>query len=160
MAKNAPWKKFSHQGGKFSLLMPGIPTETISTTDTVLGPLESHDFLLKAVQGNYKAGYLISYSDYNKEKRGILSDMEILEHIMQSIKENNKNRWLYDKKINLGKYKGIEIQHIGKVQKEYIITERHYLIDNRLLTTTAVMPKKQYDRGDAMKYLNSLKLTR
>lgn len=139
--------------------MPGIPVETVSINDTVVGPLEDHSFLLKAVQGKYKAAYLISYVDYPKEKRGILSSSEILESIFQSVQEENKDRMVYKKKIKFKNHEGIEYQYTGKIQAGHIVSGRNYLIDNRLLMLTAIMSKEQFARGDAAKYLDSLELT-
>ena len=140
--------------------MPGVPVETVSIEDSAVGPLKDHSFLLKAIQGPYKAGYLLSYVDYPQGKRGVLSDLEFLEAAWQPVEKNNKERLIYKKAINIGKHQGIEYQYTGKIQTDYIITGRNYLIGNRLLMLTAVMPQTQFARGDAMKYLDSLKLAR
>ena len=160
VVKNAPWKEFSPKGGRFSLLMPGVPTEKVSIDDTVVGPLESHSFLLKAVQGDYKAGYLFSYADYPQEKRGVLSDAEFLESFYVAFQEKYDGDVIYKKKIKFENYEGIEYKCTSKIQPSNIVMCRDYLIGSRLLTLSAVMPKKQFERGDAMKYLDSLKLTR
>ena len=77
--------------------MPGVPTETQSAPTA--GVVKERSFMLKARQGNYKAGYLISYADYPPQQRGVLSDAAILESVWQTLPADVRNKMVYKKKI-------------------------------------------------------------
>ena len=156
--ERAQWEPFVPESEAFSIVMPGVPTEV--KTDADAGAVKQRSFMLKARQGQYKAAYLISYADFPPEQRGILSDAAILESSWQSSRNDVNNKMIYKKQIKYKQYEGIEYQYRGEKDRNYLVTSRDYLIRNRLYMTSAIMSQEQFDRGDAVKYLNSFELTR
>ncbi len=152
------WKEFSSKEGQFALLMPGIPEEKKSVTQTRIGPIKDHSFMLKAQQGELKAAYLVSYADYPKDRPHDLSPNTFLEQTWQAAFGDLGNRLIYKKSITLNGFAGSEFQYRGKGASTSLVTSRNYLVNNRLYQLSAVMSKKQAERGDAQKYLDSFRL--
>jgi len=53
------WKDFSSAEGQFTVCVPGTPTADVATVGTIVGPLKTHFFVVKA--DNFQ--YYISYAD-------------------------------------------------------------------------------------------------
>jgi hypothetical protein len=148
----AQWKMFSSQNCRFEVLMPGVPKETSSFTDTAVGRLNDHSFMLKARQGNYKAAYSISYVAYPSAQLKV-SPQQFMEQTWEASNDFAGSTQIYKKHISLKGHAGLEYQI--KAKSGSLITGRNYLIDNRLYQLTAIMSQEQFQRGDAMKFLDS-----
>lgn len=158
-AERAQWQQFAPDPKEFSLLMPGVPIATQSEGGTDKTVVKEGSFVLKARQGNYKAAYMISYADYAPEQRGVLSDEKIVDSTWQAAYGDIGNKMVYKKKIKYQGFEGVEFQYTGGKNASHLVTSRNYLVKNRLYQISAIMSKEQFDRGDAMKYLDSFKLS-
>jgi hypothetical protein len=152
------WKTFLSTQGKFSLLMPGVPEEKTSVSETQLGPLKNFLFIFREQQGKYKAAYLISYLDYPHDHTQKFKPSIFLERAWQETFGGSARIITYKKNIVLNGFVGIEFQYKGKTDPTIVTTSRNYLVKDRIYQLSAIMSQEQCDAGDAQKYLDSFQI--
>jgi hypothetical protein len=154
-ANTSSWKIYTNEPGKFSLLMPGIPTESTSTQETDLGQMTAHDFVLKAQQEGHTAAYLISYSDYPAGSIAKMDVNRLLENMWESGYKNLGDRLFYKKAAPWNNLPCIEFQYRGSGNSKFMITARMLFVQDRNFLLSTVMLPNQASEGYALKYLNS-----
>jgi hypothetical protein len=129
------WKEFSSLAGRFSVLLPGIPTEEVQAIDTAIGKVNMHSFSLLA-----SSHYTIMYVDYpllieepNKVNIHLDSGRD------QALK-NVKGQIIEEKKINLDGHPGryLKIQTVNG----FLIRSKIIAVKNRVYTL-ALLTKEQ-----------------
>lgn len=82
------WKEFNSAKGKFSVMFPGNPAETVQPTDTDFGKLDIHMFLLK----HKNSAYFVSYNEYpveHLEKERIDSMLQLIRpSVLRAVEES------------------------------------------------------------------------
>jgi hypothetical protein len=69
---NGGWVKFTHDGGKFSVLMPELPEEKTETTQSDHGPYTTHLFIVKDTANVYLIGWVDYDPSFNFNKQSEL----------------------------------------------------------------------------------------
>ena len=64
--------------------------------------------MLKAVQGKYKAGYLMFYANYPEKKNMILNPKKILDLLWAEESKSFKEKIIYKKQIKSDEIIGVE----------------------------------------------------
>jgi len=149
------WKIYTNESGKFSLLMPGVPTESTSTQETDLGQMTTHNFALKARQEGHTAAYLISYSDYPAGSIAKMDVNQLMENMWESGYKNLGDRLIYKKAAPWNNLPCIEFQYKGTGNSAFVITARMLFVQDRNFLVSTVMLPDQAREGYALKYLNS-----
>lgn len=156
VATNMPWQLLTSKAGRFSILVPGRPEESISTQASKLGPLRTHRFVLKARQGDFTAAYLLDYVDYPQRGVRAYDPHFFLEQFVEG--GFGDLRLNYQKRIRLGSHAGIEFQHRMRADASSPLhTGRAYLVGNRMYLLGAIMRRPLLEQGCATKYLDSFR---
>lgn len=152
------WREFSSAGGRFSVLLPGTPTERIQPRDSPVGNLEVHDFIL-----NTSAYYNIRYIEYqsNLEESGdVKASLDSI--INEGIKQAG-GALLEEKDISLDGHPGRFVT--VKAGGSYVMRINSYVVGNRIYQISITMkeagvPKAiaKFHDETAAKFLGSFKL--
>lgn len=153
------WKEFSSAAGRFSVLLPGVPTEEVQAIDTAIGKINMHSFSLLA-----SSHYTIMFVDYpllieepNKVNMHLDSGRD-------QVVKNVKGQIIEEQKINLDGHPGRYL----KIQtgSGFLIRSKIIAVKNRVYTL-ALLTKEQnapavvirFNEGAAAKFLDSFTLT-
>lgn len=131
------WRTISNSEGRFTILMPGTPTEDKK---------DGHSFMVQTDQGVY----MIAYKDFPGEIGNLPPD-QYLDQVSEELATDG-DKVVGKRKINLAGYPGRELQYetadgLDGIARIYLVKERVY--------TVIVMPSKAQD---AQKFLNSFRL--
>lgn len=157
-ATDAAWQEFTSAPGNFAVLMPGVPEAKKESMSTETGPIDQDTFTLRAQQGSDKAAYMISYADYPAGSTQKFNPNDFLEKCWQGGYSNLGDKLIYKKTFVFNGFAGLEFQYRGNTRPPFLITERDYLVHDRVYQMSAVMSQSQAARGDAQKYLDSFRL--
>ncbi|MBK1987830.1 hypothetical protein A0J48_009810 [Sphaerospermopsis aphanizomenoides BCCUSP55] len=137
------WKKFSSPEGKFSILMPGTPTESKQKVNTKNGTVEVNLFTIERQQDEVK--YTVAYIDYPEDYIELLKRNNLVEQAIDAGKktalQNAKGTLISEEKINLGDYLGKEVNYTKPGDK--IIKQRIFLVEKRLYQVSAETTKQK-----------------
>ncbi len=151
------WQQFTSEGGRFSVLMPGTPTEQVQTQNTALGDINV--VIYQAIKDNSML-YQVAYSDYPQELVDLFEDKNAMLQENIDLAFSNMNGTIDQMQdVPLQGHPGKEI--IGQVEIEgnrYFVKWRFYLVGNRLyqvmaMDMTNTMPMEEVDM-----FLNSFTL--
>jgi hypothetical protein len=152
------WREFTPAGARFSVLLPGVPSEEVRKLETALGQLDMHAIYLHSA-----ADYAIFYADYPQRLEDSRKSKQALDGGRDEGVKNVQGRVLEEKDITLeghpGRYLRIEAANGLTIRSKLI------LVDNRLYNLAAFT----YDKGApaailkfhaeiASKFLDSFKL--
>jgi len=152
------WKEFTSAGGRFSVLLPGTPTEKIESHDSPVGRLEVHDFSLKTF-----AQYGVMYVEYppNVEEGG--DAKRFLDGAISAGLKAAGGTLLEEQEIALDGHPGRYVK--VQLSEGYVMRIRSYLVKNRLYQIGITMkeagaPKaiSSFDDETAARFLGSFKL--
>jgi TonB family protein len=152
------WKEFSSVGGRFSVLLPGVPSEEVRRIETALGPLDMH-----AVYLHSAADYAIFYADYPQSLEDPSKSKQALDGARDEGVRNVKGRVLEEKDITLeahpGRYLRIEAANGLTIRSKLI------LVGSRLYNLAVFTYDKEapaailtFHEEVAVKFLNSFGL--
>jgi TonB family protein len=152
------WKEFSSAEGRFSVLLPGTPTEKVEFHDSPVGKLEVHIFTLRTF-----AEYLVMYVEYppNIEEEGNVR--AFLDRIRDGSLEGVNGTLLEEKDISFEGHPGRFMR--AQIVDDHVIRVRIFVVKNRLYQVGVIMRDKDAPQGilkfneeTATKFLDSFKL--
>ena len=156
--QQSEWKKFSSSEGRFSVLIPGVPTEKIIKVNTKAGIVDLHILQLEGTEFNYLA---VSYGDYPKETVTKENINKILDGARDGAVSNVHGKLISELIITLDNYPGREIK-VEIPNGKHILISRIYLVRNRLYSISLITHKNNifttelYDK--AHKFFDSFQL--
>ena len=153
----AGWQDFSSDAGKFSVLLPGTPTEIVTPVHSEFGDVDAHDFNLKVVLPDHKAeAYMTSYSDFRPNGIAEFGESKFLELTWSQSFGKMPGPLVYKRQIAYQGHTALEFQmRAGPV---FVNTSRMIISGDRLYMLTALMDDNFTRRGDATTYLDSLQI--
>lgn len=146
---NDGWQPFTSEPGRFTVLLPGTPTDKTETVDSEPGPYTTHLYRLRD-QGKV---YLIAWVDYDPQ----------FKFHGQSELEANRDWFVRDmnatlmntRSLRLDEYQALEFR-ADTVEKTYF--SRVYIVGRRPYQITIGYPKGEDDRITVDKFFNSFKV--
>lgn len=144
------WVVFSPEGGGFSVMLPGKPTERAPRQDTKTGRTPAP--LYEITSGDFK--YAVTYMDYPFSVRGAQRD-KLLDMGAEAGISGAGVKIVSNKPISLGEHPGREVK--GEKQG-FVSHSRVYLVNQRLYLLIVWRPSDSADSESAAKFLDSFKL--
>jgi len=146
----APWETFTSEAGRFSILMPGIPTDKTETIDSQPGPYTTHLMTLR----NPKNVFLIGWVDYDP-------DFNFTRH---SEMEMNRDQFVKGISATLIDSRTVTIDGYRVLEftaetAEKIFKSRVYIIGRRPYQIVIGSPKGEEDSVNVNRFLNSFKIS-
>ena len=151
------WETFTSKDGKYSVSLPGKPTESEKKVDSSTGELTIHMALLAP---NNDLAYLVTYNDYPEAALSGTDKDGMLDNVRDLNLKSFGGKVASEKKINIGKDKfpGREIL-LEKPSETAVYRARIFLVNNRLYQIVIVAPKDIATNMGTDKYLESFKLS-
>jgi len=143
------WKEFRSSEGAFSILLPGTPTEQISTA----GPIDFHFFVLEQKD----ITYMVGYSDYPDTLVQERTPDVMLDGTRDGAVANVQGELLSELIISLNEYPGRELKiesHGGKVTTK----TRIFMVGHRLYQVMVATRKEKAFSENVKRFLDSFKL--
>lgn len=144
------WVVFSPEGGGFSVMLPGEPTQGSLRRDAAAGPATS--LLYEVTSGGLK--YVVSYTDYPFSAEGAERD-KLLDMGAEAGITGAGGKVASNKPISLGDHPGREVK--GET-KGFLYQSRVYLVKQRLYLLIVWQPPGGGGSEEADKFLDSFKL--
>ena len=147
------WKEFSSKEGRFSVLVPGTPSEQTQKLDTGVGAIDLHFFV--AEQDGFQ--YLVSYNDYPDAMVREADADKVLDGARDGVVANVQGRLLNEVKVWLANYPGRELR-IRIPEGRQAMRTRLYFVGNRLYQVGVLSAEDGAAADEVSKFLNSFKL--
>jgi hypothetical protein len=148
------WKEYSSNEGKYSVLMPGTPTNQTRNMNTPTGSITLYASALE----NNDTGYVVTYNDIPESLSQVLTPELLLQSIRKSAVSNVQGKLVDDQPITLAsKYPGREIQ-VEIQDGKRVFRNRMYIVGNRLYQVVFAGTKDEIFSKDANKFLDSFKI--
>ncbi|HEU4510606.1 MAG TPA: hypothetical protein VFR78_20410 [Pyrinomonadaceae bacterium] len=141
---------FTSKPGRFSVLLPGIPTEQIETKQSDQGPYTTYLYILKE-QGN---GFVIGFVDYDPSFN--FNRQLELEMNRDKFIQNQKAKLLQSREIKIDGYLAIEFT---AETPEQTFRSRVYMVGRRPYQIIISSPKGLDDSANVNRFFNSFKVT-
>jgi hypothetical protein len=150
------WETYSSKGGKYSVSLPGKPTESDKPIDSAAGEITIHMALLSP---NNDLAYLVTYNDYPDAALAGTDKEGMLDGVRDGNLKSFGGKVASEKKMTIGKDKfpGREIL-LEKAGETTVYRARMYLVNNRLYQVVIVASKDVATSKDTDKYLESFKV--
>jgi len=137
------WKLFFAPDGSFRVLMPGTPKKIKQKVKAKSGTIKLNMFTVERQKEEVK--YVVGYVDYSSEYIELLNRRNLVEKALDSgqnsVLKKAKGTLIKKQKITLGSYSGREFSYSKPGEK--IVSQRIYLIDNRLYQVSVETTKKR-----------------
>jgi hypothetical protein len=146
---NSGWTKFSSEEGRFSVLMPGVPTKKSETTQSEHGPYTTHLFILKG-----SSVFLIGYVDYDESFN--FNRQTELEMNRDNFVKGIEARLLETRWLKLSGYQAIEFT---AETPERIFKSRVYMVGRRPYQIVIGSPKGVDDSVNVNRFFNSFQVS-
>jgi TonB family protein len=152
------WKEFSSAGGRFTVLLPGTPTEKVQSRDSPVGTLDVHDFTL--ITSYY---YGVTYIEYppNVEEGGDVK--AFLDSVIGAGVKSVGGTLLEEKDISLDGHPGRFVR--VQAGNGYVMRIRSYVVGNRIYQIGITMREAdapqaiaKFHDETAAKFLDSFRL--
>lgn len=147
------WKEFRSQEGRFSVLLPGTPTEGKESVDTALGPIEVHKFMIQ-VSSELACG--VVYNDYPEAIVWQVNQAQLLDIVRDGVVQSVQGKLRSERKVPLTSSPVREI--VVDVGEEGTIRARLYLVEQRGYQVMAITGHNKESSKDVEKFLDSFKL--
>jgi hypothetical protein len=147
------WKEFTSSEGRFSVLMPGTPTDQAQKVNSPVGVIDLHVFVVE----QSGAQYLVAYNDYPDAMVKTGDPEKVLDGARNGIVANVRGRLLSEVKITLQQFPGRELKVMVPDGAQMMQT-RLYFVKNRLYQVGAVTSEADASSKDIPKFLESFKL--
>lgn len=157
--RNREWKEYTHEKGKFTVLVPVTPQELTQEVPTAAGKLYL-TIIIAELPAEAKV-FAVSFGDYPP---GPAYDDEavahkVIDNVLAGVAQSCKGQIKKKSKIKLGSHHGQECLIDVPVRENQRLL-RVYLVGNRLIQLISDWsPKKGGDSKDAYKFMDSFKLT-
>ena len=145
------WEKFSSTDGRFSVLVPLIPTNRTETVESEHGPYTTHLFVAKdAIERVFIIGWVDYDPAFNFNRQ---SEMEAnRDEFVKGVKA----RLLSTRTVIIDGYRTIEFT---AENDEKVFKSRVYMVGRRPYQITVGLPKGQEDSASVDRFLNSFKVS-
>lgn len=145
------WKPYNSAPGKFSIDFPGTPETRSQDITTRVGKVKMH--LFQVAKG--QSAFLVSYSDYPASAIKGSDPKKMLDGARDGAVSNVQGKLLSEKGMSIGGNPGREL----KVEaKGLSMTQRMFLVKNRLYQVLALVPIDRPNNPDVPRFLNSFKI--
>ena len=143
------WVRFTSEAGRFSVLMPEIPTDKAETTQSEHGPYTTHLFIVK----DTKSVYLIGWVDYDPSFN-FNRQMEL---------EANRDNFVRDIKATLVSTRALTLDGYQALEftaetADRIFKSRVYLVGRRPYQLVMGSAKGEDDSVRLNRFFNSFKV--
>lgn len=145
------WSVFSPKSGRFSVMLPGTPTEMSLRIDEPGGPVTSPLYQL----GSGEFRYLISHIDYAYPVKDPKEKDDIVKSAAEKAIIEAGGTVVSNKPISLGEYPGREVN--GKVPG-FLYQSHVYIVKERVYGLFLLMPADGSGAEKAAKFFDSFKV--
>ena len=157
LSGDAGWREFAPEEGRFSILVPRTPRKTTETTETQIGTIDTHLFIV--THGDFT--YLMVYNDFPRRLISSSDSRVMLDGARDGAVESLSGRLLSEHSISINGYPGRELRiKVSDGPYTSIAQVRIYLVGNRLYQIYAIAPETRASSPDMTKFLDSFKLLR
>ena len=144
------WSTFTSEAGRFSVLMPGKPSDTSKTVDSQPGPYTTHLFVLRNGANVFVVGWVDYDPRFNFERQTEL--------------EANRDNFVRNLKATLVETRNVKIDGYQAIEftaetDDRIFRSRVYLVGRRPYQIIIGSPKNVDDSVKINKFFNSFKVT-
>ena len=145
------WVKFTSERGRFSVLMPEIPTDQTQTVNSANGPYTTHLFIVRDPTSVYLIGW-VDYDpsfDFNRQAE--------LEANRDNFVTGIKATLLNTRPTVIDGYSGLEFT---AETADKIFKSRVFLVGRRPYQIVIGSPKSMDDTANTERFFNSFKVSR
>jgi hypothetical protein len=144
------WSTFTSETGRFSVLMPGKPTDSSKTVDSQPGPYTTHLFVLRNGSDVFVVGWVDYDPRFNFERQAEL--------------EANRDNFVKNLNATLLETRNVKIDGFQAIEfaaetEDRIFRSRVYLVGRRPYQIIIGSPKNLDDSVKVNKFFNSFKVT-
>jgi hypothetical protein len=143
------WVKFTHDLGRFSVLMPEVPEEKTETTPSDHGPYTTHLFIVKDTVNIYLIGWVDYDPSFNFNKQSELDANR--DNFVKGIKAT----LISTRTVNLDGYQALEF---SAETTDRIFRSRVYMVGRRPYQIVVGVPKDNEDSVLVNRFFNSFKV--
>ncbi len=148
-AENGGWVRFTHDDGRFSVLMPAAPEEKTETTPSDHGPYTTHLFVVKDTQNVYLIGWVDYDPSFNFNRQ---SEMDAnRDNFVNGIKATLTS----SRSLTLDGYQALEFT---AETSDRIFRSRVYMVGRRPYQIVIGVPKDNDDPAAVNRFFNSFKV--
>lgn len=148
--EKSKWQEFIQTQGKFTVLMPGVPTEQTDILETPAGNLEFKEFVTERPTSKF----VVAYSDYAATAQ-LGNPQAVLANVRDSLVKRIGGRLLSERPTGLNIYPGTEIKLEVSAQT---LTLRLFLVERRLYIVGAGQQNPGEPSEEIAKFFNSFGL--
>jgi TonB family protein len=152
------WKEFSSAGGRFTVLLPGTPTEKIQSRDSPAGTLDVHEFILIT-----SAYYGVTYIEYPSSIEGGGDVKAFLDGMIGAGVKGIGGTLLEEEDTPLDGHPGRFVR--VQAGDGYVMRIRSYVVGNRIYQISITMREAgapqaiaRFHDETAAKFLDSFRL--
>src|SRR5688500_13220319 len=146
---DAGWVKFNSELGRFSVLMPEIPTDKTETTQSEHGPYTTHLFLVRDKENIYLIGWVDYDPSFNFNKQSELAANR--DNFVKGIKAT----LVSTRPLTIDGYSALEF--VAETS-DRIFKSRVYMVGRRPYQIVIGYPKDQEDELTTNRFFNSFKV--
>ncbi|BAY14559.1 hypothetical protein NIES21_03160 [Anabaenopsis circularis NIES-21] len=134
------WKLFRAPDGRFTVLMPGIPSKETQTQKTYMGEIDLEIFF--AQPPKQQVAYVVVYNEFPHSYGTLTNPQTILEQAQAMVLKTTKSNLIRQRNIRSSNgHPGKEIEFVNAGGK--ITRSRMYVAEGRLYQVMAITTKKQ-----------------
>jgi FimV-like protein len=157
LSSDAGWREFAPEEGRFSILVPRTPRKTTETTETQIGTIDTHIFVV--THGDFT--YIMVYNDFPQRLINSSDSRAMLNGARDGAVESLGGRLLSENSISINGFPGRELKvKVSEGPYTSVAQVRIYLVRNRLYQIYAIAPEARASSPDVKKFLDSFKLLR
>ena len=143
--------EFSSKEGRMSVLLPGVPNESIKTLNSDVGTIDLHIFDLD--KGDIY--FAVSYSDYPDSLVKSLSVSKHLDNAREGALANTMATLTAEEIIEVEGYEGRLLS--AKIGEDYALRAKFFLVGNRLYQLIIVTNKNNLYSSHIKEVIDSFK---
>lgn len=144
------WSTFTSAAGRFSVLMPGKPTDKTETVQTEHGPYTSHVVALRDTKNTFLIGWVDYHPSFNFHRQ---VELEMNRDVFVS---DLKAKLVYTRDMVIDGYQAIEFT---AETADKVYTSRIYMVGRRPYQIAIGSPKGENDSVAVDRFLNSFKIS-
>lgn len=144
------WSTFTSEAGRFSVLMPGTPSDSSTTVPSQPGPYTTHLFVLRNGANVFVVGWVDYDPGFNFERHAEL------EANRDNFVKNLKATLLETRNLKIDGYHAIEFK---AETEDRVFRSRVYMVGRRPYQIIIGSPKNLDDSVKVDKFFNSFKVT-
>ncbi|HET9526620.1 MAG TPA: hypothetical protein VFO99_10660 [Pyrinomonadaceae bacterium] len=146
---DAGWVRFDSQLGRFSVLMPEMPTDKTETTPSEHGPYTTHLFVVRDTQNVYLIGWVDYDPSFNFNKQSELAANR--DNFVKGIKAT----LISTRPLRIDGYEALEFV---AEKGDRTFKSRVYMVGRRPYQIVIGYPKDQEDPLTTNRFFNSFKI--